>query len=97
MPVNPKASVPQSVNAINDKIVEIEEFIAEFDEHEHVWDSILEKEAEDLLKKLKEKLDRFETNWETNLQGACKDEGDVERLSADVRGAAKEVAKCNAN
>ena len=48
--VNPKASVPQSVNAIKDKIVDIEEFIAEFEEQ--VWDSDLENEAKGLLKKL---------------------------------------------
>ena len=48
--VNPKRSVPQSVNAIRDKIVEIEDFIGRFGEH--VWNSTLETEAEDLLKKL---------------------------------------------
>ena len=90
--VNPKASVPQSVNAIKDKIVDIEEFIAEFEEQ--VWDSDLENEAKGLLKKLEEKLDRFETNWENNLQGACKKEEDVEILSKDVQGASRDVAKC---
>ena len=57
--VNPKAAIPQLINAIKRKITECQDYAADYEGK--TWDAFVESGAVELVEVLKEKQRNFET------------------------------------
>ena len=63
--VNPKAAIPQLINAIKRKIAECQDYAADYGSKP--WNSFVESNARELVEVLKEKQCNFETRWQNEF------------------------------
>ena len=79
--VNPKAAIPQLVNAIKRKITECQDYATDYEAKP--WNAFVESNAVELLGVLKEKQRNFETRWQNEFEAQL-DGDDWEKLSEEV-------------
>ena len=64
--VNPKAAIPQLINAIKRKITESQDYAKDYEGKP--WDSFVESGATELDEVLKEKQRNLETRWQNEFE-----------------------------
>ena len=88
--VNPKAAIPQLINAIAKKINQCQAYAT--DHQAKPWGSFVESGATKLLEVLEEKQRNLETRWQNEFEAELA-EGDWEKYSADVERANDDIDK----
>ena len=88
--VNPKAAIPQLINAIKRKITECQDYATKYDGKP--WNAFVESNAKELVEALKEKQRNFETRWQNEFEAQL-DGDDWEKLSEEVEKANNAIDK----
>ena len=88
--VNPKAAIPQLINAIVKKIKQCQAYATDY--QAKPWDSFVESGATELLEELLEKRRNLETRWQHEFEAQLS-EDDWEKYSADVEKANDDIDK----
>ena len=88
--VNPKAAIPQLINAIAKKINQCQAYATDY--QAKPWTPFVESCATELLEVLKEKQRNLETRWQNEFEVQLSEE-DWEKYSADVEKANDDIDK----
>ena len=88
--VNPKAAIPQLINAITKKIKVCQNYAT--DRQTKPWNSFVESGAKELLEVLNEKQRNLETRWKNEFEAQLSNE-EWERYSEDVEKAVDDIDK----
>ena len=82
--VNPKAAIPQLINAIKMKITKCQDYATDYEGKP--WDAFVESGATDLVEVLKEKQRNLETRWQNEFEAQLSKD-DWEKQSAEIKSA----------
>ena len=95
--VNPKAAIPQLINAIKRKITESQDYAKDYEGKP--WNAFVESGATELVEVLKEKQRNLETRWQNEFEAQLsKDDGqkqseEIESANDAMDKARKELCK----
>ena len=92
--VNPKAAIPQLINAITKKIKECQDYAT--DRQTKPWNSFVESGATELLGVLNEKQRNIENRWQGEFEAQLSNE-DWEKISVDVERVVDDVDKAQSD
>ena len=88
--VNPKAAIPQLINAIKRKITKCQDYATDYEGKP--WDAFVESNAKELVEVLKEKQRNLETRWQNEFEAQLS-EDDWEKQSEEVEKANDAIDK----
>ena len=88
--VNPKAAIPQLINAIKRKITESQDYAKDYEGKP--WDSFVESGATELMEVLKEKQRNLKTRWQNEFEAQLSDD-EWEKQSEEVEKADDAIDK----
>ena len=79
--VNPKAAIPQLINAIKRKITESQDYAKDYEGKP--WNAFVESGATELVEVLKEKQLNLKTRWQNEFEGQLSKD-DWEKQSEEI-------------